>query len=272
MLWMLIFIAVVQGITEFLPVSSSGHLGIVAYFFQFYTPETLLFFLVVHAGTACAALYFFREDILNILIGFKDFFQRKDTPQKNDAFQWTLLIITVSIPTAIVGILFKDFIEGIPEYFPMIIPVMLMVTAFILLLTKFVKTNNKGLHDFTYKHAFVVGLAQSFALFPGISRSGSTIAAALLMGATPFFAGKLSFLASFVAIFGALLLEVLSFLKDGMIGLPLYYFAIGFVVAFLVGLWSLKFLIKILNNGKIYFFSIYCFVVGLSLLIFHLVK
>ncbi|MGL4387940.1 MAG: undecaprenyl-diphosphate phosphatase [Brevinema sp.] len=272
MLWILILIAIIQGITEFLPVSSSGHLAIIAHFFDFQTPETLLFFLVVHAGTACSAVYFFRQDIINILLGFGDLLQKKESEQKKDALQWTLLIISVSIPTALIGFYFKDFIGVLPNNNPIIVPVMLIITAIILLMTRFTKVNHKTLHDFTYKHAFVVGLAQSFALFPGISRSGSTITVALLLGATPYFAGKLSFLASFVAIFGALLLEVLSFLKEGMVGLPIYYFGIGFVVAFFIGLWSLKFLINILNNGKIYYFSIYCFIVGLSLLLFYLLK
>ncbi|MGL4560689.1 MAG: undecaprenyl-diphosphate phosphatase [Brevinema sp.] len=270
MFWILMLIAVIQGITEFLPVSSSGHLSIISYFFKFETPETLLFFLVVHAGTACAALYFFREDILNIVHGLFDCIQKKESSSKKDALQWINLIIFISIPTAIVGLTLKDWIELLPYEYPIFVPIMLLITAIILLSTKFVKTNNKNLHDFTYKQALIVGVAQSFALFPGISRSGSTIAAALLLGATPYFAGKLSFLASFIAIFGALLLEIFSFIKNGSLGLPLYHFIVGFIVSFLVGLWSLKFLIRILNNGKIYFFSLYCFIIGLSLLIFYL--
>lgn len=270
MLGLLLLISVVQGLTEFLPISSSGHLGIISHFFQFETPQTLLFFLVVHAGTACSAIYFFRQDIYEICTGLLDFIQNKSTQKKHDALRWVGMIIAVSIPTAIVGLLFKDLVESIPSTYPIAIPIALLATALILFITKIIPRNNLELQEFTFKKAFLVGIAQSIALLPGISRSGSTISVALILGASPKFAGKLSFLSSFVAIFGALLLEVVSFLKTGSVGLPIYYFILGFITAFLVGLWALKFLIKILNDGKLYLFSIYCLVVGLSLLLYYI--
>lgn len=271
MLVTLILIAIVQGITEFLPVSSSGHLAIIAKFLHFETSETMLFFLVVHAGTAVAALYYFWNDIMNILLGIKDLLTNKKTNLSQDAIKWIILIFMVSLPTGITGIFFRDVIENLGAN-PLGIPIALMITAIILLITKFTKSRNLDLSTFTYKQAFLVGIAQSFALMPGISRSGATIAMALILGATPLFAGKLSFLASFVAIFGALLLEIVDFIKLGSLELPLYDFIIGFVIAFVVGLWALKFLIKILSDGKLYLFSFYCFAISCILWILYFYK
>jgi len=271
MLYILIIISIVQGITEFLPVSSSGHLTILAHFFNFYTAETMLFFLVVHSGTALAALYFFREDILKILIGMKELCFHKNTKLSQESLKWILLIFMVSLPTGIIGILFRHDIEKLGN-FPLTLPIAFAITAVILLITKFVKSKSLGVMTFTYKQAFIVGIAQSVSLLPGISRSGATIAVALVLGATPLFAGKLSFLASFVVIFGALLFEILDFMKDGNLTLPIEYFIIGLIISFIVGLWSLKFLIRILNSGKIYFFSFYCFSLSLILWILYFLR
>jgi undecaprenyl-diphosphatase len=271
MLFTLVILAVVQGLTEFLPVSSSGHLNLISHFFALDASNMLLFFLIVHAGTACAALFYFRKDIIDIILGFFDFITKKDTPRVKDAFKWSALVLTVSLPTGIIGITLKSHVEQLGTSLSNL-GIALVVTAFILLATKYVKTKNLDLHSFGYKEAFLVGLAQSFALMPGISRSGSTIAMALILGATPLFAGKLSFLASFVAIFGALLLEVLEYMKEGKEIFPISYLIISFIVSFLVGLFALRFLMKILSHGKLYLFSLYCGVLGLTVLIYNLIK
>ena len=265
MLLQLIFLAIIQGITEFLPVSSSGHLNVLAYIVSFDQQNLLLYFLVLHAGTACAAIFYFRQDIYGIILGLWDFVTKKDTEQAKNAIKWVQLIIMVSIPTGIVGITLKKSVESLGSNL-LVISIAWMVTAVILYATKFVVSKKLDLTTFTYKDAFLVGLAQSVALLPGISRSGSTIAMALFLGATPTFAGKLSFLASFVAIFGALLLEVLDYIKVGDSTISFTYLFIGFVVSFIVGLLSLKFLISILKHGKLFLFSVYCFIIGAALL------
>ena len=265
MLLELIFLAIIQGITEFLPVSSSGHLNVLAYIVSFDQQHLLLYFLVLHAGTACAAIFYFRQDIYDIILGLWDFVTKKDTDQAKNAIKWVQLIIVVSIPTGIVGITLKTPVESLGSNL-LVISIAWIVTAIFLFATKFFVSKKLELSTFTYKDAFLVGLAQSFALLPGISRSGATIAMALFLGATPNFAGKLSFLASFVAIFGALFLEILDYIKVGDSTIPFIDLFIGFVVSFIVGLLSLKFLISILKHGKLFLFSVYCFIIGAVLL------
>ncbi len=265
-----IFLAIIQGLTEFLPVSSSGHLSLLSYFMYIESEDLLLYFLVLHAGTACSAIYFFREDIFNILEGVWDTMCRKSTDKSKASWKWILLILTISIPTAIVGFAFKSTIESMGQSI-FALGVAWAITGFVLLATKNKSYNTIELEEFTYKKAFLVGLAQSCALVPGISRSGSTIAMALLLGASPKFAGKLSFLASFVAIFGALLLEVLDYVEVGESSIPMYLLFVGFFVSFVVGLFALKFLIQLLSHGKLYLFSYYCFALaGISCVLFYL--
>ncbi|MGL5955954.1 MAG: undecaprenyl-diphosphate phosphatase [Brevinema sp.] len=256
----LIFLALIQGITEFLPVSSSGHLNLISFFVPLPTEHLLLYFLVLHAGTACAAIYFFRNDIFYILKGLWKFdYKTEDTRQ---SVKWSLLIICVSIPTALIGIPLKSWIESLGQNL-LFLGIAWITTAIILMATKYISSKNKDLKSFTYQQAFVIGLAQSCALIPGISRSGATIAMALFLGASPSFAGRLSFLASFVAIFGALLFEIIDYIAVGVSDLSLFSLMMGFLVAFISGLWSLKFLMNLLSHGKLYLFSFYCLVLGI---------
>ncbi len=253
----LIILAIIQGVTEFLPISSSGHLNFLSYFMHL---ESMLFyFLVLHVGTAFAALWYFRKDIWDILRGLWDFIRRKATQDSKDSVRWVVLILIVSAPTAVAGIILRDHIESNSL---LSLGAAWLATAGFLFLTKNHSGGKKDLHDFTYLNAFIVGLAQSFALIPGISRSGATIAAGLLLGATPFFAGRLSFLASFVAIFGAMLLEVISYIRQDIAMIPASQIITGLLVSFTVGLLSLRFLINLLSKGRLYLFSYYCFAMG----------
>ncbi|MGL4676412.1 MAG: undecaprenyl-diphosphate phosphatase [Brevinema sp.] len=269
----LIFLAVIQGITEFLPVSSSGHLNLISFFVPLPGEHLLLYFLVLHAGTSCAAIYFFREDIFHILKGLWKFDTK--TEDTCHSIKWLLLIICVSIPTALIGIPFKSSIESLGQNL-LFLGIAWIVTASILLATKYIsfqKDNQKNnLAEFTYQQAFFVGLAQSCALIPGISRSGVTIAMALFLGASPRFSGRLSFLASFVAIFGALLFETIDYISLGTSDVSLFPLITGFLVAFIAGLWSLKFLMSLLSHGKLYLFSFYCFGLGILSIILYFLR
>lgn len=268
----LINLAVIQGITEFLPISSSGHLNLLSYFMNMNTEHLLLFFLILHTGTAFAAIYFFKEDIINIFIGLWDIFQRKSSSSAKEALQWMLLIICVSIPTGIIGIFFKSSVEILGQNL-LFLGIAWIITSIILWSTKTHSNHEETLLTFSYKKAFLVGLAQSFAVMPGISRSGATIAMAMLLGANSQFAGRLSFLASFVPIFGGLLIEIVSLSQHFSITqLPLFSLFIGFVVSFITGFLSLKFLMKILAHGKLYIFSIYCLVLGTSVCFIYFLK
>ena len=158
MLLELIFLAIIQGITEFLPVSSSGHLNVLAHFIAFDQQHLLLYFLVLHAGTACAAIYFFRQDIYAIILGLWEFVTKKDTEQAKNAIKWVQLIIMVSIPTGIVGITLKTSVEALGSNL-LVISIAWIVTAIILFATKFVVSKKLELMTFTYKDAFLVGIA-----------------------------------------------------------------------------------------------------------------
>ncbi|MGL5254883.1 MAG: undecaprenyl-diphosphate phosphatase [Brevinema sp.] len=267
----LIVLAVIQGLTEFLPVSSSGHLVMISSFFHLpQNEEMILYYVLVHAGTACAAVFFFRKDIIHILLGTKDLLTAKKTLKAMFALKWIGLVVMVTIPTVFVGLLLRKQIASLS--FPMLVPMGLLITAGVLLWSQTRSQEKKGLGlgSFPLASAFLVGVAQSCALLPGISRSGSTIAVALLLGAKPVFAGKLSFLASMTAIFGALLLEIVSVVKTGV--LPPMQFAIGFVVAFIVGVLSLGFLMLILRSRKLYYFACYCIVVALAFTGYLIIK
>lgn len=258
-LFILLALALVQGLTEFLPVSSSGHLVMLSTLFSLPQNDNLiLYYVLVHAGTASAAVFFFRKDIRRILLGLWDALNKKQSLRAAYALKWTGLIAAISLPTGIAGILLKDYAENIS--FAYLVPFGLLLTAILLLLTQRTRAAHWGLGKFNYGAAFIVGLAQSCALMPGLSRSGSTIAAALLLGARPNFAGRLSFLASLVAIFGALALEIAGVAKAGV--LPPANYAWGFIAAFTVGLFSLRFLMMILNTRKLHYFAYYCLTVG----------
>ncbi|MGL5720805.1 MAG: undecaprenyl-diphosphate phosphatase [Brevinema sp.] len=267
----LLVLAVIQGLTEFLPVSSSGHLVMISTLFSLpQNNDIILYYVLVHAGTACAAVFFFRKDILHILLGLKDILTAKKTLKASFALKWIGLVLVVTIPTAVTGIFLRHQIESLS--FPLLVPAGLVVTASLLLWSQKRRqaTHGLGLSGFSLMSAFWVGLAQSCALLPGISRSGSTIAVALLLGARPVFAGKLSFLASMTAIFGALLLEVISVAKTGV--MPPLQFGLGFVVAFGVGVLSLGFLMTVLRTRKLHYFAYYCFAVAVAFTTYLVIK
>lgn len=253
-----ILLAVVQGLTEFLPISSSGHLYL---FSRLFGQEKLdlLYTLCLHAGTALAALCFFRREIGAILRGLVDVFLKKNTVKSYYALKWVGLIMMVSLPTLAAGLILRRYVQHLTVWTPL----MIMITGTILWSTQFVRNKHLSLRNFSFKNALLVGIAQSFGLLPGISRSGITISTALFLGATPKFAGKLSFLASFVPIFGALFLE-LAHVPVKELSLSWKILTIGFVTAFFVGLFALRFLMAVLNSKKFYLFAYYCFAVAIT--------
>lgn len=253
-----ILLAVVQGLTEFFPVSSSGHLYLFSLLFG-QEKSNLLYVLCLHAGTALAALCFFRREIWAILRGLADFFLKKNTLRSHYALKWVGLITMVSLPTLIAGLILRNYIESLSVWTPF----MLIITGTILWSTQFARNKHLSLRNFSFKNAFLVGVAQSFGLLTGISRSGITISTALFLGATPKFAGKLSFLASFVPIFGALFFELFH-VPVQELSVSWKILTIGFVTAFFVGLFALRFLMAVLNSKKFYLFAYYCFAVAIT--------
>ncbi|ABR54373.1 Bacitracin resistance protein BacA [Methanococcus vannielii SB] len=245
-----ILLGIVQGLTEFLPVSSSGHLAIFTAIFN-KTPD-VGYFAFLHLATFLAVVIFVKKEIFEIINGvFK----------KDEKYITLSLKLFVSmIPAAIVGIFFEDFIKSIfSETF--FIGVFLAITGVFMLLSDKMDKNLKTITKIPYLDAFIIGIFQAFSVLPGISRSGSTLFAALLLGVKKEDAVKYSFLMSLPVIFGAGVLEM----QKTVITKEYVY---GFIVAFLTGILGLHLLKKMVIAGKLKFFGYYCFLASLFVIFY----
>lgn len=263
-----VILGFIQAITEFLPVSSSGHLRIAEYFLKFHAENILSFEVALHFGTFLATCIIFHKDIIKAISGFfsglKDV---KNSSKNNEGFRTSLMVIIASIPVAAVGLLLEKYLSNLEIHR---IGLNLVITGSILLLTrKFDKNtyNNdtKDVFSMSYYNAFIIGLAQAIAVFPGISRSGMTISIALFIGLNRDWAGRFSFLISLPAIFGALLLSI----KD-LADFNITYALVGFITAFVFGIIALKFLMAFLKKGKLFYFGFYCMIVGIAVLVYFM--
>ncbi len=256
-----LILGLLQGLTEFLPVSSSGHLELGSAFFGLQGEDNLTFSIIVHGATFLSILVVFRKDIIDLFVNLFKF-------QWNNETKFIGLLIVSAIPVALAGIFLKDQIEMLFDGNIVFVGFMLLVTASLLFLTKFAPKSKK---EVGFKSALMIGLAQTIAVLPGISRSGATISTALYLGIDREKATRFSFLMVLIPIFGASFLEVLDLAKDtssSSIGvLPLI---IGAVAAFVAGLIACRAMINIVKKGKIVYFSIYCLIIGLTAIAFGL--
>ncbi|MEK6951962.1 MAG: undecaprenyl-diphosphate phosphatase [Nanoarchaeota archaeon] len=237
-----IILGIVQGITEWLPISSSGHLVLLQNLLKIEQP--VIFDLILHLGSLLVVLIVFREDIKKLIIGVF----RKD-------FKLLLKIIIATIPIALVGFLLKDFIERIFNDLR-VVGFSFLFTSILLFLSKYPKVKEKEL---SYKNSFIIGLVQVLALLPGLSRSGSTISAGLMQGVKNEEVARFSFLLFIPAILGATILEIKNvYLINDFIPL-----IIGVITVVVIGFISLRLLLYIVKNSKIHFFSYYCLIIGL---------
>ena len=242
----IVILGILQGITEFLPVSSSGHLVLAQYILGIESPGNTLEILF-HIGTLFSVFYVFNKDIKSIVISLNE----KPTQKL------VIYIIIATIPAVIIGLIFKSHIINL---FSSIVPVgyALLSTGAILTLSINFKNKNKSL---SYLYSLLIGLAQAVAIIPGISRSGTTIAISMLMGIPPKEAARFSFLLSIPVIIGAGLLGSLELESYGL--LTPKFIITGILTSFIVGTLSLKILLKILEVGKFHFFGIYCVIAGI---------
>ncbi|MFT4740517.1 MAG: undecaprenyl-diphosphatase [Marivirga sp.] len=250
-----IILGLIQGLTEFLPVSSSGHLEIGNVLLNVQASNNLMFSVVVHAATALSTIIVFRKDLLNII---KDVFKF----QWNESAQFVLKIGISMVPIFVVGMLFEEQIEGLFTGNLLLVGSMLLLTGLLLAFTYFVRNKEGG--KVGYLQAIVIGLAQSIAILPGISRSGATIATALLLGVEKEKAARFSFLMVLVPILGASFLKLLDYLdqpakEQAVSGIVLL---VGFLMAFIAGLIACNIMIKLVKKGKLIYFAIYCVIVG----------
>ena len=264
-----VLLGVVQGLTEFLPVSSSGHLVLFQNLLGLKEP-LLAFDISVHVGTLFAVAIYFFKDIIGILKALTKWLavlpdrQAASVLLKEDReIRIALLIIAGSIPTAILGLLFKEIAETLFSSVA-IVGVTLIITGIILWCTRGVREEGHGIRQFTVKNSFAIGIVQGLAIIPGISRSGSTIAAGLLLGLNRETAARFSFLLSIPAVAGAGLLGAGDLL--GQSDLPTAIIATGTLVSCIVGYASLKLLVWMVRRGRLHFFAPYC--VGLGILAF----
>jgi len=264
-----ILLGIVQGLTEFLPVSSSGHLVLGESLLKVKFDD-ISFEVFLHFGTFLSVVIVFRHTIWSMLkavfLKTKSIFVSDASPSHSEDWRLFWLIIVGSIPAGIAGVLFKDYLEKSFSSV-VLVSVMLLVTGVVLFVTKFFKTKKENL---SFGDALWVGLAQAIAILPGISRSGSTISTGIFTGVKRSKSAEFSFLLSLPAVLGASLLELKDLLKHANLSQDLRIYIIGAVTAFVVGYLAIKFLLNVIKKGKFQYFGYYCFAVGLFFLIFSL--
>lgn len=250
-----LILGIIQGLTEYLPVSSSGHLAIGANLFGIEGSENLAFTILVHVATVMSTLFILWREIVWLVNGVLKF-------KMNDEMRYFINILVSMIPVGIVGVFFKDYVEEIFGSGLLIVGIMLLVTAALLTFSYYARPRQK--EKISMKDAFIIGIAQACAVMPGLSRSGSTIATGLLLGNKKEKLAQFSFLMVIPPILGEALLDTMKAAKGvdvfGDIGVvPL---VVGFLAAFISGCLACKWMIDIVKKGKLIYFGIYCAIVG----------
>ena len=254
-----LILGIVQGLTEFLPVSSSGHLELVKAIFgsDYEQQQGLLVTITLHAATAFSTIFVFRKDIVMILSDLLRF-------KRGESLNFSLKIILSMIPAVIIGLFFEDFIASLFIGKIALVAVMLMITALLLFLADRVNENNKELN---YSNTFYIGVIQSIAILPGISRSGATIALAVLLKIDRNKAARFSFLMVIPLILGSMAKSVMDgdLSQDSTALLPLL---VGFVSAFITGVFACRWMVTLVKKSQLKYFSFYCFAVGVLAILF----
>ena len=260
-----LILGLIQGLTEYLPVSSSGHLTIASHFFGLNGEENLTFTVAVHVATVLSTLVILWKEIVWILKGLFKWDGKMNAEQR-----YALAIAVSMIPVGIVGVFFKDYVEEIFGSGLFIVGCCLLVTALLLIFSYYARPRQK--ENISLWDAFVIGLAQAAAVLPGLSRSGSTIATGLLLGNKKEKLAQFSFLMVIPPILGEALLDIMKAVKHGTeaatAGISPTALIVGFVAAFASGCMACRWMIGIVRRGKLIYFGIYCAIVGLLLIIF----
>ncbi len=247
-----LILGLLQGLTEFLPVSSSGHLELGKVVLDIEAKENLTFSIIVHAATVLSIIVVFFRDIRVLAAGILKF-------KWNESTIYSAKIVISMIPVAIVGIFFMTEVESVYTGNIVFVGSMLLVTASLLLLTYLAKSRDK---DVTYRDAFIMGLAQAFAVLPGISRSGATIATGLYLGVRKDLVTRFSFLMVLVPIIGATFFDIIRASEPEAVTVGLIPLMTGFVAAFLSGVFACSIMLRVVRKGKLIYFAIYCILVA----------
>lgn len=257
-----LILGIIQGLTEFLPVSSSGHLELTKAIFStdFSAKESMLMTVILHFATALSTIVIFRKDIASILSGV---FSKSSSKER----EFSIKIVLSMIPAVIVGVLWEDVIESLFSGQLLLVGLMLIVTA---LLLYFADRSSPSSIDVSFKNSLIIGLAQAIAILPGISRSGATIATSVLLGVDKESAARFSFLMVVPLIFGKMAKDIL----DGALfveQIDLASLIVGFLGAFFTGLFACTWMIKLVKSSQLKYFSVYCFVVAIFTIIWVII-
>ena len=285
-----IILGVIQGLTEFLPVSSSGHLAIMKNILRVDLETGALYDVLLHVATLVAICIVMRKDIVKLILEFisivRDVFTNflifiDRITHKDDQYyikimssayrRFVILIIVSSIPTAIIGFLLNDIIETVEN--ELLVPgICLIATAVIILISDFLADGTKKPKDATVYDAFAIGTAQGIATLPGLSRSGTTITACILCGFDRKFAVKYSFIMSMPAIFGALILKMSKISSETVTGGDIAVYIVGMVIAAVVGYFALIFTTRLVQKKSFKYFAFYCFGIGVVSIIAYIIS
>ena len=260
-----LILGLIQGLTEYLPVSSSGHLAIGSALFDIKGEDNLAFTIVVHVATVFSTLVILWKEIDWIFRGLFKFEMNAET-------RYVINILISMIPIGIVGVFFKDYVEAIFGSGLLIVGCCLLVTALLLTFSYYAKPRPK--ENISMKDAFVIGLAQACAVLPGLSRSGSTIATGLLLGDNKAKLAQFSFLMVMPPILGEALLDGMKMMKGEAVAgdIPALSLIVGFIAAFVSGCLACKWMINIVKKGKLIYFAIYCAIAGTATLVLSLLN
>lgn len=284
-----ILLGLIQGVTEFLPVSSSGHLAIFKHILGM-GDVGISFDILLHVGTLIAVFVVYWRDIARLIydgvgiiadscVNIGIFIKMKKTGKRirykrviNSSYRkFAMLVIVSTIPTGILGVAGKKLIEDASS--TIIVPgICLLITGTLLLISDNLPDGSKTPKYTTYKNALFIGVCQGFATLPGISRSGTTITAELFCGLRRDFAVKYSFIMSIPAIMGAAVLDLKDFGSDGIAGTTLLYYLVGMVVAAIVGYVCIKTMLVVVRNKKFKYFAYYCYAMGVIAILWHCAK
>jgi undecaprenyl-diphosphatase len=263
-----LILGIVQGATEFLPISSSGHLVLVPWLLDWAEPG-LAFDTIVHWGTLVAVLVVFWRDLFALARAWASSLVERNLHQTEARLAW--LIIVGTLPAALIGFLWEDFFESLFSS-PGRVATLLLVTGAILALSERLGKRRRSMSELNWLDSVLIGLAQACAIAPGISRSGATIAMGLLRGVERETAARCSFLLATPIIFGAGLLQLVRLFQAGALGIQLPPLIMGFLVAAISGYLCIRFLLSYLQQGRLYVFATYCWLAGTASLTVFLMK
>lgn len=271
-----IILGLIQGLAEFLPISSSGHLALAQHFFGIEADSVLIFTILLHVGTLVSVFIVYWKDILGLIFEFISTFvdlirERKFDVNKNATRRMCWLIIAATIPTAVIGFLFDDKFEKLYTS-TLAIGICLIITGCLLFAAEKFGKSIHNIKNTKFKHALIVGIMQGCAIAPGISRSGSTIVGGLACGLKRDWAVRFAFLVSIPPILGSVILEIPDAIEAGAVDASLTVpILAGMIVAAVSGLIAIKGMIKLVSGKKLTYFSYYTWALGIAMVIYSVI-